>query len=54
MSDPIHHTIQESVEDFTAEVNAALDTKTKFVTVTGEDGKKYAVEASLVDGIKEA
>ena len=50
---PVQHTIQEPIDEFTAEVNAALGTNTKFVTVTGEDGKKYAVKAATVFNIKE-
>lgn len=53
MGDSLQHEIQESVEDFTSEINAALDNKYKFVTVTGVDGKKYSVEAAKVGGIKE-
>jgi hypothetical protein len=49
----IPHTVQDSVDELTDDVNAALSSKTKFVTVTGEDGKKYSVEASRVRDIKE-
>jgi hypothetical protein len=54
MGNSQQHRVLESVDEVTDAVNAALSTKTKFVTVTGEDGKKYAVTASTVGGIREA
>lgn len=54
MGESIPHTVQESVQDFTDDINIALSNKTKFVTVTGEDGKQYAVEAAKVIDIREA
>jgi hypothetical protein len=48
------HTVQEAVKEVTDRVNAALRMNTKFVTVTGEDGKQYSVEAELIHDIREA
>lgn len=47
------HTVQEPVEEVIDMVNKALKEKTEFVTVTGEDGKKYSVTARRIRNIRE-
>lgn len=54
LQDPARYTVQESVEDLTEAVNAALSNGDKFITVKTDDGKQCSVEAKRVDGIKDA
>jgi hypothetical protein len=46
--------VQEGVAAVAASINRAVKSGTKFVTLTGEDGKAIALDAGLVQSMVEA